>query len=579
MDLFVIEATGKIDHIEALLDEYGFEEDYEVVATRGKILELPHDELALSRGAMPGPWYIKHERLYHDLADKCKQANKVWIMTDADQEGELIAAQFLKEFEPKHWQRIHLKSLSLFGLERAFEESIDLNREKATVAFARRGLDRFIGYVLSNQLADNKGVQLGTVLTPTLQLLSNEEYIAGEFVHRIPAEETGVHYEARVPVKRKDMMEAKEIASAIRFQEFDPIAAEQTVELSDNRSLTIDCGDAILHASKTLNKPVNEVYQSMQQAYESGNLSYPRTDSYRLDENGIECAQNIAYRNGRSFDTGKLDSLFAIKNQTADHKVQDAHEAIHPITDEVPIHSDYQDLNDEDKILKCLTEEVIDRLTESPAQLIKINESAFEQLPSDIKRRIRRLFGKLRWIQKEGEIKEANVKFEAEKSDRIILALMHKNKIGRPSSFTHHTLKIIQRFWNEDTYSLNGRGVQSLVAARNGCPGLLKPESDSSIQFILESVIEQTGGNARLAIAEALKVLNISPEEVEERLAQFKADNPNMFPSDVVMKERARLHEERQAHRDSKKAKPAPQRHLASNKQRFKRDYHQTSKE
>ncbi|MDR1052219.1 MAG: type I DNA topoisomerase [Deltaproteobacteria bacterium] len=179
MKLFIVESYGKVKKIQQFLGS-----DWKVAASVGHVRDLPVRET----GVYPPdfiPRYVlteRGEKVCGELARMAREAESVWLATDADREGEAIAwhlQQVLKLDSPR---RVTYTEITAPAVKKAVEQAGEIDQNLVSAQEGRRVLDRLVGYSVSPALNQVSGMVLsaGRVQTPALRLVvEREEAIRG----------------------------------------------------------------------------------------------------------------------------------------------------------------------------------------------------------------------------------------------------------------------------------------------------------------------------------------------------------------------------------------------------------------
>ena len=149
--LFIVEASGKIKKIKSLLNEI-ISDDFDVVATNGRLFDLPKNEMGIDFDSMS---ITKKVPLSGDvislLKRKINNASHVYIMSDNDIEGEVIAKDITSLIDEKTpFSRVFFNSLTTESLEEAINRNDSVNESSVSCGVSRRIFDRVVGFSLSS---------------------------------------------------------------------------------------------------------------------------------------------------------------------------------------------------------------------------------------------------------------------------------------------------------------------------------------------------------------------------------------------------------------------------------------------
>lgn len=356
-NLVIVESPAKVKTIKKFLGS-----NYDVAASYGHVRDLPKSRMGIDVDHDYEPKYITIRgkgELLAELRKKVKKADRIYLATDPDREGEaiswhLVAALRLDEMKDKEVYRITFNEITKKAVTESLKNprSIDINLVDAQQT--RRILDRVVGYKISPLLwaKVKRGLSAGRVQSVALRMIGDREEEIGAFIPQEywtldalltadgAAEPFTVHYYGRTsqdskPVKQELENEAqvKEITEALREAHFE-VAEVKKSERSRKSPLPFTTSTLQQEASRALNFSTQKTMRVAQQLYEgveikgSGTvalITYLRTDSTRVsDEAQAMAADYISGHYGEEY------LLAREKNGKNEGKIQDAHEAIRP---------------------------------------------------------------------------------------------------------------------------------------------------------------------------------------------------------------------------------------------------------
>ena len=323
-----------------------------VKASMGHLIDLPTKELGvdIDKGFAPQYTVVKgREKILKELASAAAKADRVFLASDPDREGEAIAYHIANRLgrDSKKFRRILLYEITREAVKRALEEPQEIDLAKVEAQQARRILDRLVGYLVSPVLwkTVRRGLSAGRVQSVALRLICEREKEIVAFVAR--------EYwtiEALLKGKRKPfgakLVTVGEKSVEIRSE-------EQAGEIVEGLKKAAYRADAVERREKKRNPPPPFITSTLQQEaskhlafsasrtmvvaqqlYEGieisdegpvGLITYMRTDAVRLNEDAVQQARK--YIEGKF---GKV-SLPAEPNVYRSRKTaQGAHEAIRP---------------------------------------------------------------------------------------------------------------------------------------------------------------------------------------------------------------------------------------------------------
>ena len=347
--LVIVESPAKVKTIKKFLGK-----NYEVVASNGHVRDLPKSTLGFDAENDFEPKYITIRGkgdVLAKLRKEAKKAEKIYLATDPDREGEAISwhlSQTLK-LEEKDVNRISFNEITKNAVKTSLKQPREIDMDLVNAQQARRMLDRMVGYKISPLLwaKVKRGLSAGRVQSVALRIICDreeeinafipEEYwsleaklnILGEkkpLLAKFHGDENG-----KVNITSKEEMDA--VLAALEKEEFKVLEVKKG-ERTKKGPLPFTTSTMQQEASKVLNFPISKTMRIAQQLYEGvdvkgegtvGLITYLRTDSIRISEEAE--AQAVKYI-GENFGEQYLSGQVTAKKGSA--KIQDAHEAIRP---------------------------------------------------------------------------------------------------------------------------------------------------------------------------------------------------------------------------------------------------------
>ncbi|MDH5610100.1 MAG: type I DNA topoisomerase, partial [Cyclobacteriaceae bacterium] len=331
-NLVIVESPAKAKTIEGYLGK-----DYEVKSSYGHVRDLPREELSIDTSNNFEPTYeisADKKDVIKELTKLAKDAETIYLASDDDREGEAISwhlSQALK-LKPENTKRIVFREITKKAIQNAIQNprTIDINLVNAQQA--RRVLDRLVGYELSPILWKKvkTGLSAGRVQSVAVRLVVDREREIDKFsaqssfkVSALFDLEKGKVLKAELPKKFDTEQEALAFLAGCKGADFS-IANLETRPAKKSPAPPFTTSTLQQEASRKLGFPVAMTMTVAQKLYESGKISYMRTDSLNLSEEAIEGAKNeITKSYGSVYSKPRR---FKTKSQGA----QEAHEAIRP---------------------------------------------------------------------------------------------------------------------------------------------------------------------------------------------------------------------------------------------------------
>lgn len=347
--LVIVESPAKVKTIKKFLGA-----NYEVMASNGHVRDLPKSQLGIDVDHDYEPKYITIRGkgdILAALRKEVKKADKIYLATDPDREGEAISWHLYAalKLEDKKVYRITFNEITQNAVKESLKNPREIDMDLVDAQQARRMLDRMVGYRISPLLwaKVKRGLSAGRVQSVALRLIGDredeinafipEEYWNLEARFRIPGEKKpllakfyGTKDEKKVISNQKEMDDLlKELEGAAFF-----VADVKNGERVRKQPLPFTTSTLQQEASKALNFSTQKTMRLAQQLYEGveikgqgtvGLISYLRTDSTRIsDEAAAAAAGFIKEHYGNEF------LLKQSGAQNSKGKIQDAHEAIRP---------------------------------------------------------------------------------------------------------------------------------------------------------------------------------------------------------------------------------------------------------
>jgi DNA topoisomerase-1 len=328
MILFLVESFTKAKTISKYLGK-----DYLVKATGGHIKDLPEDRLGVDLETLNPTflWRKGKKKLFDEIKKSSLKAQLVLLGTDPDREGEAISYFLWEELRKVikiPIRRVYFYEITKSALQKAIKEQTNINMNLVKAQFARRVLDRLIGYLLSPELQKSlktRGLSVGRVQSPALRLIVEREREIQSFKKKkfyyIKAVFEG--FSAYLGVRFEKPDNAKPYLEKLKDVFFEVKEVQEWEEMVSPPK-PFNTPELQKTANERLGFSVEKTTQLAQLLYEEGYITYPRTDAHRMSpEKATEFLQWIEENYGVEY-VGKLR-----KFKEKAH-VQSAHECIRP---------------------------------------------------------------------------------------------------------------------------------------------------------------------------------------------------------------------------------------------------------
>lgn len=347
--LVIVESPAKVKTIKKFLGK-----NYEVAASNGHVRDLPKSQLGFDAEHDFEPKYITIRGkgdILANLRKEVKKAEKIYLATDPDREGEAISWHLYHalKLENKKVFRITFNEITQSAVKASLKNAREIDMNLVNAQQARRMLDRMVGYRISPVLWNKvkRGLSAGRVQSVALRMISDRETEIDNF---IPQEYWTLDAVLHVSGEKKPIIAKFDGKSGEKIElekkaDVDAIEAELKNEAftvgevkKGNRvkkaPLPFTTSTLQQEASKRLNFSTQKTMRLAQQLYEGidikgqgtvGVITYLRTDSTRVSDE----AETMA----RSYIAGQYGEKYVadqVAQKESKGKIQDAHEAIRP---------------------------------------------------------------------------------------------------------------------------------------------------------------------------------------------------------------------------------------------------------
>ena len=337
-NLLIVESPAKAKTIEKILGE-----EFEVRSCYGHIRDLEKNDMGIDLKNKFAPRYTvssEKEKVVKELKSMTKKAKEVWLASDEDREGESISWHLAEVLglDPAKTKRIVFHEITAPAIKKAVENPRLINMDLVDAQQARRILDRIVGFELSPVLWRKIGMQrslsAGRVQSVAVRLIAEREREINQFipesVFKVSALFTAldinnkkVKFKADGPQKLTTAGAADQFLNACKGAKY----TVKDVTVKDGKrtpSAPFTTSTLQQEASRKLGYSVSKTMLLAQKLYESGKITYMRTDSISLSETAIDAIKTeINTSFGEKYYQPRK---FKNKNESA----QEAHEAIRP---------------------------------------------------------------------------------------------------------------------------------------------------------------------------------------------------------------------------------------------------------
>ncbi len=337
-NLLIVESPAKAKTIEKILGK-----DFEVRSCYGHIRDLEKDDMGIDVNNHYQPRYKvpdEKEKVVKELKQMAKKADEVWLASDEDREGESISWHLAEVLglDPRSTKRIVFHEITAPAIKKAVDNPRLINMNLVNAQQARRVLDRLVGFELSPVLWRKIGMQrslsAGRVQSVAVRLIVEREREINQFVaessYKIEAvfkatdiNGKPVQFKAEGPGRLHTTEEASAFLESCINAKY-TVKDIQVKPAKRTPAAPFTTSTLQQEASRKMGYSVSKTMLIAQKLYESGKITYMRTDSIALSETALGDIQNEINKSyGSKYHQPRK---FKNKNESA----QEAHEAIRP---------------------------------------------------------------------------------------------------------------------------------------------------------------------------------------------------------------------------------------------------------
>ena len=545
-NLVIVESPAKVKTIKKFLGS-----NYEVTASYGHVRDLPKSRMGIDVENDYEPKYITIRgkgELLADLRKKVRKADRIYLATDPDREGEaiswhLVAALKLDEMKDKEVYRITFNEITKKAVTESLKNARSIDMNLVDAQQTRRILDRVVGYRISPLLWEKvkRGLSAGRVQSVALRMIGDREEEINAFIPReywtldaildVEGQDSPVtvHYYGRrsgedgKPVK-EELAREEEVAAITDALRNAPFKVDEVKRSERSRKAPFPFTTSTLQqeASRALNFSTQKTMRIAQQLYEgveikgSGTvalITYLRTDSTRVsDEAQAAAASYISEKYGDQY------LMAGEKSGKAEGKIQDAHEAIRPTSLELLPSAIKDSLSrDQYRLYQLIWKRFLaSRMSAARYQNMQVRVAAGENsiFTASASRLIFDGFLSV-YNQDEGEEKAADLKIDLtpdsvltlqkfdEKqhftqpaphyTEASLVKALEEQGIGRPSTYAPTITTILARRYivkeDKNLYMTElGEVVNSMM--KKAFPSIVDPDFTAQMEGLLDGVAE-----------------------------------------------------------------------------------------
>ncbi len=336
-NLLIVESPAKAKTIEKILGA-----DFEVKSCYGHIRDLAKGDMGIDIKNHYKPTYIvpdDKEKVVRELQSIAKKSGEVWLATDEDREGEAISWHLCEVLglDPKTTKRIVFHEITKPAIQAAVTKPRTVDMNLVNAQQARRILDRIVGFELSpvlwRKMSMKNNLSAGRVQSVAVRIIAEREREINAF-NSVSTFKVEARFTAK-DITGKDVIfsaEGKKFASVEDAEKFLQSCVGANYKVTDitvkpakkTPPAPFTTSTLQQEASRKLGYSVSRTMILAQKLYESGKISYMRTDSVNLSETAMD---DIKKQIGNQYGDKYIQvRKFKNKNESA----QEAHEAIRP---------------------------------------------------------------------------------------------------------------------------------------------------------------------------------------------------------------------------------------------------------
>ncbi len=529
-NLVIVESPAKAKTIKKFLGS-----GYEVIASNGHVRDLPKSQMGIDIENDFEPKYITIRGkgdLLAELRKAVKKADKIYLATDPDREGEAISYHLTiaLKLENKKYKRITFNEITKNAVKASIKNARDIDMNLVDSQQARRVLDRMVGYTISPVLWEKvkRGLSAGRVQSVALKLICDREneindFIPEEYWSIEAALSTGNKLKPVVFTSSRDKMskaDMEKMLKDIKGKEFS-VSSIKKNEKKKKAPAPFTTSTLQQEAGKKLNFATSKTMRIAQQLYEGvdvkghgtiGLITYLRTDSTRISDE--------AHQNALSYIRDNYGEAYVGegKAQPSGKKIQDAHEAIRPTyVDLSPVILKDQLSRDQFRLYQLiynrfLASRMCDAVTEIDTVVASCGKHDFKASASKIKfegflavysgddektanSRITGFNEGDKLTVNDIESKQHFTQAPAHFTESLLVKTLEELGIGRPSTYAPTIATILNRRYivkeNKNLYVTElGEAVNKIM--EKAFPAIINTDFTANIESLLDNIDEGT---------------------------------------------------------------------------------------
>ena len=519
-NLVIVESPAKAKTIEKFLGS-----NFKVASSFGHISDLPSKNIGIDVNDNFKPSYeisTDKKSIVKKLRDLAKKSKTVWLASDEDREGEAIAWHLFRtlKLDENSTKRIVFNEITKSAITHAISNPRSINYNLVDAQQARRILDRIVGYELSPVLwrKVKGGLSAGRVQSVAVRLLvekereiRNHESLSKFRVEGIFENSNNKDFTAKFSKEFNSKDEAENFLKSMIGTSFN-VSEISKKPLTKSAPAPFTTSTLQQEASRKLSFPVGKTMSTAQRLYESGHITYMRTDSVNLSSLALEEAKKkVISLFGESYSNPK-------NYNTKSKSAQQAHEAVRPTNFSISPES----ISDYDQ--KRLYNLILNRTLASqmmPAKLEKTNIKISNSKNDDL------FYASGQVIKFDGYLKLYQVSKDdsANEEDGILPNFTEKEVLNMKNLYS------LQKFSRPPYRYSEASLVKKLEELGIGRPSTYAP-TISTIQN--RKYVDK--GSTEPKVRDLIKLSVIDNKIKEEKLTEkFGSDKGKLIPTDIGM--------------------------------------------
>lgn len=509
-ELWIIEAPGKAKTLVGILTGLGREA--KVQATKGHILTMP-DRLSPVGMDAKLHEFLREPRdieLVKRIRDAAREASAIFIATDADQEGDVIAwdvAELISDISTTAL-RVRLCGMDDESIVDAVAIATNVRKQDAIPGRTRAIVDRLIGAAYSGS-----GVAVGRVGTALLGLVASVKPSILRLNLSAAAKDGGRPWIAQADVKPPLTAEIARRLAEVGFPAMDMASS------SEFTASPAHMGDIMVNAADKLDISPAETARAMQRTYEAGWLSYPRAGSRGMSKSVARKMQKVFEKAGYRFDPTK----------TPEKSGGEPHDAPYPIGT-VDISRDPKKLGHDEGVRTMIARDLVRVGQVHVKQVPATARIAAFLLSKGFSEDVANLVANLDWRREQGPRfpgQESWGKSEviSRRPDAVLLEAVIAAGLGKPSTWANHVEGFLSRGLVDANLQLTTKGKTWVAESP---PELLDPRLSVAIERACERLSAAGPPSTDREPWEALaeRIVGALPPEVGDRVRALVASEP-----------------------------------------------------